>query len=76
MHLVLLLLFILRRSRPKLGCTSNERETETFFPCFQPTAGPEMKPLTQDRGDDNVMLGQSYRTPHGAVIGGYGAMVE
>jgi hypothetical protein len=36
----------------------------------------EMKPLTEDRGGDKVLLGRSYRTPHGAVIDEYGAMVE
>jgi hypothetical protein len=35
-----------------------------------------MKPLTLDRGYDNVLLGQGYRTPRGAVIDEYGAMVE
>jgi hypothetical protein len=35
-----------------------------------------MKPLTLDQGYDNVLLGQSYRTPHGAMIHVYGAMVE
>jgi hypothetical protein len=39
-------------------------------------AGSEVKPLTLDRGCDSVLLGQSYRTPHGAVIDEYGAMVE
>jgi hypothetical protein len=39
-------------------------------------AGSEMKPLTQDRGGDTVLLGRSYRTPHGAVTDEYGAMVE
>jgi hypothetical protein len=31
---------------------------------------------TQDRGYDNVLLGQGYRTPRGAVIDDYGAMKE
>jgi hypothetical protein len=39
-------------------------------------AGSEVKPLTEDRGCDRVLLGQSNRTPHGAVIDEYGAMVE
>jgi hypothetical protein len=39
-------------------------------------AGSEMKPRTEDRGCDSVLLGQSYHTPHGAVIDEYGAMVE
>jgi hypothetical protein len=39
-------------------------------------AGSEVKPLTYDRGCDSVLLGQSNRTPHGAVIDEYGAMVE
>jgi hypothetical protein len=34
----------------------------------QPSARVEMKPLTYDRGYDNVLLGQHYRTPRGAVI--------
>jgi hypothetical protein len=38
-------------------------------------AGSEVKPLTEDRGCDSVLLGQSNRTPHGAVIDEYGAMV-
>jgi hypothetical protein len=42
----------------------------------QPTTVSEMKPLTLDREYDNVLLGQGYRTPHGAVIDEYGAMVE
>jgi hypothetical protein len=41
-----------------------------------PCAGSEVKPLTEDRGCDSVLLGQSDRTPHGAVIDEYGAMVE
>jgi hypothetical protein len=39
-------------------------------------AGSEVKPLTEDRGCDSVLLGQSNRAPHGAVIDEYGAMVE
>jgi hypothetical protein len=39
-------------------------------------AGSEVKPLTEDRGCDSELLGQSNRTPHGAVIDEYGAMVE
>jgi hypothetical protein len=39
-------------------------------------AGSEVKPLTEDRGCDSVLLGQSNRTPHGAVTDEYGAMVE
>jgi hypothetical protein len=39
-------------------------------------AGSEVKPLTEDRGCDSVLLDQSDRTPHGAVIDEYGAMVE
>jgi hypothetical protein len=39
-------------------------------------AGSEVKPPTEDRGCDSVLLGQSNRTPHGAVIDEYGAMVE
>jgi hypothetical protein len=39
-------------------------------------AGSEVKPLTEDRGCGSVLLGQSNRTPHGAVIDEYGAMVE
>jgi hypothetical protein len=40
------------------------------------SSGSEMKPLTYDRGGDNVLLGWSYRTPHGAVRDEYEAMVE
>jgi hypothetical protein len=36
----------------------------------------DMKTLSWDRGYDNVLLGQDYRTPHGAVADGYGAMAE
>jgi hypothetical protein len=39
-------------------------------------AGSEVKPQTEDRGCDSVLLGQSNRTPHGAVTDEYGAMVE
>jgi hypothetical protein len=39
-------------------------------------AGSEVKPLPEDRGCDSVLLGQSDRTPHGAMIDEYGAMVE
>jgi hypothetical protein len=39
-------------------------------------AGSEVKPLTEDRGCDSVLLGQSNRTPHGAVLDEYGTMVE
>jgi hypothetical protein len=39
-------------------------------------AGSEVKPLTEERGGDKLPLGQSNRTPHGAVMDGYGAMVE
>jgi hypothetical protein len=39
-------------------------------------AGSEVKHLTEDRGCDSVLLGQSNRTPHGAAIDEYGAMVE
>jgi hypothetical protein len=35
-----------------------------------------MKPPTYDRGYDNVLLGQSYGTPHGAVMDVCGEMVE
>jgi hypothetical protein len=45
------------------------------------TPGPakyrvEMKPQAKDRWYDNVLLVRSHRTPRGAVIDGYGAMVE
>jgi hypothetical protein len=35
-----------------------------------------MKPLPQDRGYDIVLLDQGYRTPRGAVIDEYEAMVN
>jgi hypothetical protein len=35
-----------------------------------------MKPLTLYRGYDNVLLGQGCRTPRGAVIDEYGAVVK
>jgi hypothetical protein len=41
----------------------------------QQHAGPEMKLLIYDQGYDNVLLGQGYRTPRGAVRDEYGAMV-
>jgi hypothetical protein len=52
-------------------------DTEFSFFLFSVSsqcAGPEVKPLTEDRCCDSVLLGQS--TPHGAVIDEYGAMVE
>jgi hypothetical protein len=42
----------------------------------RPCAGSEMKLLTSYRGYDKVPLGQGYRTPRGAVIDEYGAMME
>jgi hypothetical protein len=51
----------------------------SFFLSFSVSsqcAGSEVKPLTEDRGCDSVLLGQSNRTPHGTVIDEYGAMVE
>jgi hypothetical protein len=47
-----------------------------LFSVSSQCAGSEVKPLTEDRGCDSVLLGQSDRTPHGAVIDEYGAMVE
>jgi hypothetical protein len=47
-----------------------------LFSVSSQCAGSEVKPLTEDRGCDGVLLGQSNRTPHGAVIDEYGAMVE
>jgi hypothetical protein len=47
-----------------------------LFSVSSQCAGSEVKPLTEDRGCDSVLLGQSNRTPHGAVIDEYGAMVE
>jgi hypothetical protein len=35
-----------------------------------------MKRLTYDRGYDNVLLGQGYRTPRGAVIDENGAVEQ
>jgi hypothetical protein len=35
-----------------------------------------MKLLTEDRGYDNELLSQGYRTPHGTVIDEYGAVVQ
>jgi hypothetical protein len=32
--------------------------------------------VTEYRGYDNVLLGQGYHTPRGAVIAEYGAVVE
>jgi hypothetical protein len=48
----------------------------SFFCFSSQCAGSEVKPLTLDQGCDSVLLGQSNRTPHGAVIDEYGAMVE
>jgi hypothetical protein len=45
-----------------------------LFPANVP--GQKVKPLTEDRGCDSVLLGQSDRTPHGMMIDKYGAMVE
>jgi hypothetical protein len=38
-----------------------------LFSVSNQCAGSEVKPLTEDRGCDSVLLGQSNRTPHGAV---------
>jgi hypothetical protein len=43
---------------------------------FQPSVRLKMKPLTCDRGYDDVLLGQGYCTPHRVVIDGYVTMVE
>jgi hypothetical protein len=48
----------------------------SLFSVSSHCAGSEVKPLTEDRGCDSVPLGQSNRTPHGAVIDEYGAMLE
>jgi hypothetical protein len=53
-----------------------QNESGLFFFFSSQCAGSEVKPLTLDRGCDSVLLGQSNRTPHGAVIDEYGAMVE
>jgi hypothetical protein len=36
---------------------------------------PALKPLTSDRGHDNVLLGQDHRTPRGGLRGN-GGMVN
>jgi hypothetical protein len=48
----------------------------TDYSVSSQSAGSEMKSLTYDPGGDDVLLGRSYRTPHGAVTDEYGAMVE
>jgi hypothetical protein len=45
----------------------------SLFSVSSQCAGSEVKPRTLDRGCDSVPLGQSNRTPHGAVIDEYGA---
>jgi hypothetical protein len=52
--------------------------TQTKLPLlrYQPSAGSKMKPLTQNRGYCNVLLGQGYYRTHGAVINEYGVMGE
>jgi hypothetical protein len=47
-----------------------------FFLLFQQSVGSTMKPLTWGPGYGSVLLGQSYRTPHGAMIDGYVEVVE
>jgi hypothetical protein len=42
----------------------------------QSSVGSEMKPLTHDRRYDNMLLGQGYRTPHGAMIDEYGTIMQ
>jgi hypothetical protein len=57
----------------------NTHSSFSFFLSFSVSsqcAGSEVKPLTEDRGCDNVLLGRSDRTPHGAVIDEYEAMEE
>jgi hypothetical protein len=44
----------------------------TSLLCFQ----SKCRVRNEDRGGDNVLLGRSYRTPHGAVIDEYGALVK
>jgi hypothetical protein len=62
--------------------TSVERWTVQFgariqmYLYFETSQGSQLKFLTYDRGYDNALLGQGYRTPRGAVIDGYGDMVE
>jgi hypothetical protein len=48
----------------------------TDYSVSSQSAGSEMKPLTYGPGGDNLLLGRSYRTPHGAVVDEYGTMVE
>jgi len=45
------------------------------LPLDQPNARTVMKPPTWNRGHDNVLLGKSYRTPRGALIDEYGAVM-
>jgi hypothetical protein len=55
--------------------TKPQTKTELPLPRDQPSAGSDMKPVSEDRGCDNVLLGQDCRTPRGAVIDEYGATV-
>jgi hypothetical protein len=50
--------------------------TFTFLFCFQPKYRVRNEAPNLDRGGDNVLLGRNYRSPHGAVIDEYEAMVE
>lgn len=42
----------------------------------QQSVGSEIKPQTKDQGYANVLLGQSYHKPHGAVIDENGEMMQ
>jgi hypothetical protein len=59
-----------------LSSVSLQTKQIIFFPFFQPSVGSEMKPSASDWRYDNVLLAQSYHTPHGAVKDEYGEIVE
>jgi hypothetical protein len=58
-----------------LACTGSA-EAELSLLRDKSNATSDMKPQTSDRGYDNKPLAQGYDTPRGAVIDGYGAVVE
>jgi hypothetical protein len=47
-----------------------------YYSVSQPKCRVRDEAPTLGPGGDNVLLRQRYRTPHGAVIDDYGAMVE
>jgi hypothetical protein len=61
------------KTEPQRAGSNNTVLNETLF---SPRLAMQMKPLTLERGFDNVPLGQVYRTPYGATAGDYEAATE